>query len=246
MRFLPKGLRATAIAACLGLTACGGGGSAIPLPQGPSIQSSKSSLVLDEGTTGQVELTLSEEPAGSVTVTASIVGGFDSFTINGSTSFVFDATNWDQPQSISISTTTDPDGMNNWGRLQLLLDGGMDIRSVDLTQQDDDGGTVVTNGVALRVKDGAGVGAIDHPVTAVIPLEYGKHQNTSGFRIVDPTGSAIPVQFKVLNRWWARDNSIRHVVAHFKATVPPNDTAIYTFQESGGSPAATNAVSDMA
>lgn len=87
------------------------------------------------------------------------------------------------------------------------------------------------------IKDTSGIGAVDHPVTAVIPFPYGAHQSTSGFRIVDAFGDTIPAQFEVLNRWWARDGSIRHVAVHFQATVPSNGDAAYTLWPTGGSPA---------
>jgi hypothetical protein len=93
------------------------------------------------------------------------------------------------------------------------------------------------HGVVLTVKDGAGAGATAYPVTAVVPLACGAHQDTSSFRIVDGQGRPVPAQFEVLNRWWARDRSLRHVAAHFQASVPADGQVRYRFQTTGAGPA---------
>lgn len=74
--------------------------------------------------------------------------------------------------------------------------------------------------VAFSVKEVAGVGA-DQVVSAVIPLPYGAYQQLQSFRIVDAQQQLVPAQFEVLNRWWSRDNSIRHLQVHFMAQVSP-------------------------
>lgn len=73
--------------------------------------------------------------------------------------------------------------------------------------------------VPLTVKETAGVGASGYPIAAIVPLPYGQFQNTSSFRLVDSSGTTLPSQFNVLNRWWGRDNSIRHLMIHFQPTV---------------------------
>jgi hypothetical protein len=73
--------------------------------------------------------------------------------------------------------------------------------------------------VPLTVKECAGVGAKEYPVTSVVPLPYGKYYETSHFRVEDSKGRIMPAQFEALNRWWARDNSIRHIMIHFQPTV---------------------------
>jgi hypothetical protein len=72
----------------------------------------------------------------------------------------------------------------------------------------------------------------------VLPLPYGSHLSADGFRIVDAFGNTVPAQFEVLNRWWARDGSIRHVAVHFQATVPSDGDSSYTLWTTGGSNAA--------
>ncbi|MHC4820037.1 MAG: exo-rhamnogalacturonan lyase family protein, partial [Planctomycetota bacterium] len=89
-------------------------------------------------------------------------------------------------------------------------------------------------GIVVTVKDASGLGAVDYPVQAVVPLTYGAYQDTSRFRIVDGQGHPVPAQFEVLNRWWARDNSLRHVVAHFRATVAADAASRYVVQTREG------------
>jgi hypothetical protein len=85
-------------------------------------------------------------------------------------------------------------------------------------------------GVVVTIKDASGLGAVDYPVQAVVPLTYGVYQDTSDFRVVDGQGNPVPAQFEVLNRWWARDNSLRHVVAHFRASVAADGASFYAVQ----------------
>ena len=75
--------------------------------------------------------------------------------------------------------------------------------------------------VPITVKETSSVGATEYPVTVVVPLPYGTYQGISTFRVADNQGASIPAQFEVLNRWWARDNSIRHIAIHFQPTVEP-------------------------
>jgi len=96
--------------------------------------------------------------------------------------------------------------------------------------------------VKLTVKDVSGVGANRFPVKTVAPLPYGKYQNTEKFHIVDQNGKTIPAQFEVLNRWWAKDNSLRHIVVHFQPQVGPYSRAgtgqsVYWLRDDGGNAA---------
>ena len=84
--------------------------------------------------------------------------------------------------------------------------------------------------VDVTVKDSAGAGATDFPTTVVIPLPEGQYPNTAGFSL------GVPAQFEVIERWANKDNSIRHVAAHFQATVPAGGQAVYTFRTDGANP----------
>jgi len=102
------------------------------------------------------------------------------------------------------------------------------------------------SGIVVTVKDASGLGAVGYPVQAVVPLTYGEYQDTSKFSVVDGQGHPVPAQFEVLNRWWARDKSLRHVVAHFRASVAANAASSYairTRESAGPAPAKPVAVS---
>jgi len=73
--------------------------------------------------------------------------------------------------------------------------------------------------VPLTVKETVGVGAKAYPITSVVPLPYGTYYDINKFRLVDSSGATIPAQFDVLNRWWGKDNSVRHVKVNFQPTV---------------------------
>ncbi len=72
----------------------------------------------------------------------------------------------------------------------------------------------------VEVYNHADVDAVDFPVSAVIPLPYGVHQNVDNLRLVDSAGSDLAAQMLVEKRWTAKDNSVRELRAVFKATLP--------------------------
>lgn len=79
--------------------------------------------------------------------------------------------------------------------------------------------------VAVKVKENAGVGATFFPLTSVIPLPEG--------RFLDPAMlgmSDVPSQIEVLERW-PGDQSLRHVLVHFPASVETNGKAVYRFTQ---------------
>jgi len=73
--------------------------------------------------------------------------------------------------------------------------------------------------IPLQVKETAGVEVKEYPITVVVPLPFGKYYDTTKFRLVDSSEHTTPAQFEVLNRWWYRDNSIRHLQVNFQPTV---------------------------
>jgi hypothetical protein len=92
--------------------------------------------------------------------------------------------------------------------------------------------------VPIIVKEAAGVGAQDYPVTAVVPLARYAYADTASFRLTNEQGAPVPAQFEVLNRWWADDNSVRHLAVHFQPTVaafttPGSGTATYFLRDDG-------------
>jgi len=79
--------------------------------------------------------------------------------------------------------------------------------------------------IPFDVKDTSGLGASDFPIHAVVPLLQGQLHTTEGLMVTDSQGSVKPAQFSVHNRWWARDNSIRHLLVQMPATVNPYTSA---------------------
>ena len=97
----------------------------------------------------------------------------------------------------------------------------------------------------MTVYETAGAGIKDFPITAVVPLPSGRYQTTLRFRLLGPSGQAVPAQFDVLERWWARDQSIRHLKIQFRADVTPYDdrhpnsgSAVYQLTDDGRSASA--------
>jgi hypothetical protein len=74
--------------------------------------------------------------------------------------------------------------------------------------------------VPFTVKSVAGIQVSGFPVSVAIPLPRGAFREVDGFRVTDAGGKAVPAQISVLNRWWAGDQSIRHVLIHFQPSVP--------------------------
>jgi len=74
------------------------------------------------------------------------------------------------------------------------------------------------------VKESSGKGATNYPVSMVFPVEQGLYFHPGDFHIKDSAGEVIPAQFNVINRWWAKDRSLRHIQAHFNVDIEPYTT----------------------
>lgn len=101
--------------------------------------------------------------------------------------------------------------------------------------------------VVFDVKEAAGTGSSEYPTHIVVPMAEGMLTGVTGLRIERVGGVAVPAQFSVLNRWWARDSSVRHLLVRFPATVGRYITAgsgISSYRlTSGSNPAPTDPVS---
>ena len=209
-----------------------------PGPGVISVVLDSANLSIPEGASADLPVRLSGQPEGDMTVTVEFATNPAGITIEGSSSMTFTPDNWADPQVFSFSAPQDENSMDGVATIEVLLDGASPV-TVTLVSLDDEAPT--GEGVQLTVKDSSGYGVTEHPVLAVVPLAYGQHQSTDAFRVTDADGKSVPAQFDVLNRWWARDNSIRHVVAQFQATVAPGATATYFFRTDGASnPASTS------
>jgi PKD repeat protein len=94
--------------------------------------------------------------------------------------------------------------------------------------------------VPFAIKESVGLAATNLPATVVVPLPYGQFTNLAALAVRTPAGAIVPAQFSVLNRWVGRDNSVRHVVAQFQASVgaysgPGTGTNLYYLKDDGPS-----------
>lgn len=69
------------------------------------------------------------------------------------------------------------------------------------------------------VKESSGKGATNYPVSMVFPVEQGLYFHPGDFHIKNSVGEIVPAQFNVINRWWAKDRSLRHIQAHFTVDI---------------------------
>jgi hypothetical protein len=99
--------------------------------------------------------------------------------------------------------------------------------------------------IPLTVKETAGVGAQEYPITVVVPFSQGQYLNVDKFRVVNSSGNTVPAQFDILNKWWAKDNSIRHLKIEFQpiagafTTAGTGISAYYLKDDGGGNNALT-------
>ncbi|MEW6327116.1 MAG: hypothetical protein AB1487_05915 [Thermodesulfobacteriota bacterium] len=117
--------------------------------------------------------------------------------------------------------------MKSWRSLTIILF----VLFMTALQAKDSEAHIALN-VPLTVKETAGVGAEAYPIMSVVPLPYGTYYDVNKFRLADSSGVTVPAQFDVLNRWWGKDNSIRHVKVNFQPTVKAftgKETGISTY-----------------
>jgi uncharacterized repeat protein (TIGR02543 family) len=87
-----------------------------------------------------------------------------------------------------------------------------------------DGSKLETLLTDFIVKESSGKGATNYPVSMVFPVEQGLFFHPGDFHIKNSAGEVIPAQFNVINRWWAKDRSLRHIQAHFNVDIEPYTT----------------------
>ncbi|WP_156013383.1 beta strand repeat-containing protein [Thioalkalivibrio sp. HK1] len=106
---------------------------------------SASTLGLTEGGDKDLTLSLKTQPSGDVTITVT-KSGSDDVTLSA-TSLTFTTSNWNTPQSVTVSAATDEDGVNDSASVSLAASGGdygniTATVSVDVTDKDTPGLTV--------------------------------------------------------------------------------------------------------
>jgi hypothetical protein len=80
--------------------------------------------------------------------------------------------------------------------------------------------------VPLTVADNSGVDRRAWPVTTGVPLPPGLVKDVGLLRLVDERGREVPAQFGVLNRYAARDGSLRWVLVDFQVDLPARGRAL--------------------
>jgi hypothetical protein len=212
----------------------------------PGLAVDRMSLAVTEGRSARLGVRLSEAPGQDVVVDVRLVDPAGSFRLDD-TRLTFTPGGWDHPQYVRVAAHAD--GMvGPASHLEFFVHG---VRTMNVALAEEAAPppppappstpTAVAasprpDGVVITVKDSTLLGATGYPTTAVVPLPYGKHQDTTAFRLVDAEGRAVPAQFEPLNRWWARDRSLRHVAVHFQASVDPGGKALYGFRATGAGP----------
>lgn len=83
--------------------------------------------------------------------------------------------------------------------------------------------------VPLIIQEVGGVSRVREPISSGVPFPVGILDEPLGIAVFDSNDAAIPVQFKVLERWrdYGHDESIKWLLVTFLADVPANSTATY-------------------
>ena len=115
---------------------------------------SKSSLMIDEGSSDSYTIVLDSEPTGTVTVTPSVTGSSD-VTLN-KTSLSFTSRNWDIAQTVTVSAAEDDDAFADTATIAHSATGGdyasESVDNIEVSVTDDE---TASTGVTLSVDPSA-------------------------------------------------------------------------------------------
>ena len=124
-----------------------------PVPR--TLRLTPSALVVDEGTSGSYTVELTEAPTGTVTVTIAGHAGTD-VTLSRNR-LTFTTTNWDVPQTVSVTAREDGDAVDDTVTLTFTVSGGgyggVTLPDLEVTVADNDGGIVAVP-ASLTVTEG--------------------------------------------------------------------------------------------
>lgn len=133
------------------------------------ILASPTTLNLDEGTSGELSVSLAAEPTGPVTIT--VTSADPSIASVSTSSLTFTAANWDQAQTVTVSASEDPDTLDESTSITLSSD-GLDDVSIAVNVTDDDTQGIVLSRTALTLGEGGtatiGVSLLSQPAADVI------------------------------------------------------------------------------
>ena len=118
------------------------------------VQISPTSLTVPEGGDATYTVVLMSEPTGEVTVTPSLGSGDTDVTVSGALTFT--ATDWDQPQTVTISAAQDDDAANDTATIVHAVSGadyGANSATADDVAVTADDVAVTADDVAVTVED---------------------------------------------------------------------------------------------
>lgn len=132
------------------------------------ILASPTSLTIDEGTTGDISVSLAAQPQGPVTIT--VTSADPAIASVSTSSLTFDAGNWDVAQTVTVSGNEDPDTVDGSTSVTLSAD-GMDEVSIAITVIDDDEQAIVLSRNAITLGEGQtatiGISLLSQPTADV-------------------------------------------------------------------------------
>lgn len=133
------------------------------------ILASPTTLNLDEGTSGELSVSLAAEPAGPVTVT--VTSADPAIASVSTSSLTFTANNWDQAQIVTVTASQDPDTLDETTAITLSADGVDDV-SIAVNVTDDDTQGIVLSRTAFTIGEGGtatiGVSLLSQPSADVV------------------------------------------------------------------------------
>ena len=121
------------------------------------VRISPTSLTLPEGGNESYRVVLTSQPTGEVTVTPSLGSGDSDVTVGAA--LTFDASTWDQAQSVTVSAARDTDATNDTAVIQHLVSGadygadGVTPADVSVTVEDADEAVTLTVNPAAVAED---------------------------------------------------------------------------------------------
>ena len=117
------------------------------------IVTSANQVSVGEGSTANLEVKLSAKPSGNVTVAVTRSSGDTDITVQSGTSLVFNASNWDTYQTVTLAAAEDADAANGQAVIRLNANNVPD-KDITATEQDNDTLQFVTNVSTVNVPEG--------------------------------------------------------------------------------------------
>ena len=113
----------------------------------PAILTSADAVTVPEGGTATFQVKLNTAPVSPTTVTVSRVSGDTDITVQSGASLVFNASNWNTYQTVTLAAAEDADTVNSSAVIRCSAP-GLTNKDVTATEQDNDG--VVNLALASR------------------------------------------------------------------------------------------------